>query len=102
MRISDWSSDVCSSDLQSAAIPTVLPGICACHRDRRHAVSDLAGCGTGALTMRISTSFMQLRALNAVLSNQATISDVQQQVASGKRILSPAFDPVGSARALDL
>lgn len=52
--------------------------------------------------MRISTSFMQLRALNAVLGNQASISDVQQQVATGKRILSPAFDPVGSARALDL
>ena len=52
--------------------------------------------------MRISTSFMQLRALNAVLGNQAAISDVQQQVATGKRILSPAFDPVGSARALDL
>lgn len=52
--------------------------------------------------MRISTSFMQLRALNAVLGNQAALSDVQQQVATGKRILSPAFDPVGSARALDL
>jgi len=52
--------------------------------------------------MRVSTSFMQLRALNAVLGNQAALSDVQQQVATGKRILSPAFDPVGSARALDL
>lgn len=52
--------------------------------------------------MRISTQFMQQRALNAVLGTQAGLSDVQQQVASGKRILTPAFDPVGSARALDL
>lgn len=52
--------------------------------------------------MRISTQFMQQRALNALLGAQSGLSDVQQQVASGKRILTPAFDPVGSARALDL
>lgn len=52
--------------------------------------------------MRISTQFMQQRALNAMLGAQSGLSDVQQQVASGKRILTPAFDPVGSARALDL
>lgn len=52
--------------------------------------------------MRISTAFLQLRALNTLLANQKSLSDVQQQVASGKRILSPAFDPVGSARVLDL
>lgn len=52
--------------------------------------------------MRISTQFMQQRALNAMLGTQAGLSDVQQQVATGKRILTPAFDPVGSARALDL
>lgn len=52
--------------------------------------------------MRISTAFLQLRALNTLLANQKSLSDVQQQVASGKRIVSPAFDPVGSARALDL
>jgi len=52
--------------------------------------------------MRISTTFMQQRALDAMLGIQSGLSDVQQQVATGKRILSPASDPVGSARALDL
>src|SRR3546814_11293251 len=30
MRISDWSSDVCSSDLLSAARPTRRGGVCEC------------------------------------------------------------------------
>lgn len=52
--------------------------------------------------MRISTPLMQQRGLDALLGNQAGLSDVQQQIATGRRILTPASDPVGSARALDL
>lgn len=52
--------------------------------------------------MRISTPLMQQRGLDALLENQARLSDVQQQVATGRRILTPASDPIGSARALDL
>lgn len=52
--------------------------------------------------MRISTPLMQQRGLDALLGNQSGLSDVQQQIATGRRILTPAADPIGSARALDL
>src|SRR3546814_3703486 len=32
LRISDWSSDVCSSDLAGLAVPIRLPG-CPCHTE---------------------------------------------------------------------
>src|SRR3546814_7514030 len=34
MRISDWSSDVCSSDLERASGAVAAPGCCALSRDR--------------------------------------------------------------------
>ncbi|MDN5870100.1 MAG: flagellar hook-associated protein FlgL [Nitrococcus sp.] len=52
--------------------------------------------------MRISTNHYQQISLNALLEQQAKLSHVQQQIASGRRILSPSDDPAGAARALEL
>lgn len=52
--------------------------------------------------MRISTSWFQQQGLNAMLDQQAALAKTQQEVATGRRLLSPSDDPSGSARALDL
>lgn len=52
--------------------------------------------------MRISTSQIQQMSLNAILEQQAKLAHVQQQIATGRRILSPSDDPAGAARALEL
>ena len=52
--------------------------------------------------MRLSTSLMQQLGVNAILDQQSRLSKTQLQLASGKRILTPADDPIGSAQTLDL
>lgn len=52
--------------------------------------------------MRISTTQLQDRAVNAMLERQSNLSVTQQQVASGKRILSPSDDVLGSTQVLAL
>lgn len=52
--------------------------------------------------MRISTVQMQQTALNSLLDQQTKLSKTQNQVASGKRVLTPADDPIASAAILDL
>ncbi len=52
--------------------------------------------------MRISTSQMQQRAVDRMLEQQTKLSYTQQQVATGKRILTPADDPSAAARAMGL
>lgn len=52
--------------------------------------------------MRISTSQINSQATNAILDQQAQVSKTQLQIASGRRILTPADDPVGAARILAL
>lgn len=52
--------------------------------------------------MRISTNLMQQLGINAMLDNQAQLSKTQLQLATGRRILTPADDPVGANRILDL
>lgn len=52
--------------------------------------------------MRISTSQMQDSAVNAMLDQQAKVSKTQLQISTGKRVLTPADDPVASALTLDL
>ncbi len=52
--------------------------------------------------MRISTAQTFTRSLEAMLESQGKMARAQQQVASGKRILSPADDPAGAKRVLDL
>lgn len=52
--------------------------------------------------MRISTNQYQQQSVFSILEQQAKLSKTQEQLATGRRILSPSDDPAGSARALDL
>lgn len=52
--------------------------------------------------MRISTNTLYESGLARMTDSQAKLLKTQQQVASGKRILTPADDPVGAARVLNL
>ena len=48
--------------------------------------------------MRIATSTQFYRALNGMMDSQAQIARAQQQVGSGKRLLSAADDPAAAAQ----
>ena len=50
--------------------------------------------------MRISTSGFFQTALNQMLGKQSALSHTQQQLASGKKLLTPADNPPGAAQAL--
>jgi len=50
--------------------------------------------------MRVSTSMMQQVAVSGILKRQADLSHTQQQLASGRRILTPSQDPAGSTQIL--
>ena len=52
--------------------------------------------------MRISTNSLYESNVSRIGDTQSSLARVQQQIASGKRLLSPADDPLGAARALDL
>jgi len=52
--------------------------------------------------MRISSSQLQASAINSILGQQAKLSQIQLQIASGRKVLTPADDPAGAARALNL
>lgn len=52
--------------------------------------------------MRVSTSMLFRNGLNAIQQQQSGLATTQQQVATGKRLLSPSDDPVGAQRLLDL
>lgn len=52
--------------------------------------------------MRISSNTIYQQGLNAILRNQAQMEKTQQQVSSGRRVLTPADDPVAAAQALDV
>jgi flagellar hook-associated protein 3 FlgL len=52
--------------------------------------------------MRISTSQIYEKSLNAMLDQQAGVNQTQLQVSTGRRILKPSDDPTQSARILDL
>jgi flagellar hook-associated protein 3 FlgL len=54
------------------------------------------------MSLRISTSQMQQRAVDKMLQLQTQLSHTQQQVATGKQILTPADNPSGAAQALGL
>ncbi len=51
---------------------------------------------------RISTLVLHERATQNILANEASLSRVQLQLSTGRRILSAADDPAGSARAMDI
>lgn len=50
--------------------------------------------------MRISTSYYFSSNQQALLDKQATLSYLQQQLATGRRIITPSDDPVGATHAL--
>lgn len=52
--------------------------------------------------MRISTSGLHHNALTAMLQQQAALSKTQTQVASGKRVQTPADDPVAAVHIMQL
>lgn len=52
--------------------------------------------------MRISTSQFHQSSLSSMMEQQVKLNKTQQQLASGRRVLTPADDPAAAARALDL
>ena len=52
--------------------------------------------------MRISTNTIFAGGLSRLSELQSGIVKTQQQISTGRRILSPSDDPIGAARALDL
>jgi flagellar hook-associated protein 3 FlgL len=52
--------------------------------------------------MRISTSAFQKLAVDNMLNQQSALSITQTQVSTGKRIQSPADDPIGAVHILEL
>ena len=48
--------------------------------------------------MRVSTRQVQFTAINGILDRQSKLSKTQQQMATGKRVLTPADDPVAATR----
>ena len=54
------------------------------------------------MSSRVSTAGMHDAAILQILAQQSKLSYTQSQVASGKRVLSPADDPVATTQILDL
>jgi flagellar hook-associated protein 3 FlgL len=52
--------------------------------------------------MRIATSMIFDAGVSAMHKQSASLLQIQQQIASGRRILRPSDDPVGAARALEV
>lgn len=51
---------------------------------------------------RISLTQIFSRGLNSILNVQTQLSKTQQQIATGKRVLTPSDDPIAAARILQL
>lgn len=54
------------------------------------------------MSTRISTAGMHQAAISQILARQSSLSKTQSQVASGKRVQTPADDPIAATRILDL
>ena len=52
--------------------------------------------------MRISTSQVYDQSIRSIMENQENLVKTQEQLATGKRIITPADDPVGAAKVLRL
>ncbi len=52
--------------------------------------------------MRLSTNTIYEQSVNAILLQQESVQKTQQQVATGKRMQTPADDPIAAARALNV
>ncbi len=54
------------------------------------------------MSMRLSSSQMYQQSVNIMLEQQAKLTEVDQQIASGKRILKPSDDPSATVQILNL
>ncbi|MCC2615092.1 flagellar hook-associated protein FlgL [Aestuariibacter halophilus] len=54
------------------------------------------------MSSRISTNQLYDRSIQSILDNQKDLSDIQQQLSSGKKLLRPSDDPVGAAQVVRL
>jgi flagellar hook-associated protein 3 FlgL len=52
--------------------------------------------------MRVSTAYFTQRGLSSILDQQKRLTDIQQQISTGKRLLRPSDDPTGAAQILRL
>ena len=52
--------------------------------------------------MRISTAQIYSAAISGMLDQQGKLLETQNQLSTGKRLLSPSDDPVGAVRSLEL
>lgn len=52
--------------------------------------------------MRVSTNMIYDRGVGSIQQQWKSILHTQQQVASGRRVLTPADDPIAAARALEI
>lgn len=52
--------------------------------------------------IRVSTNTIHDKAVTSILQQQEKLLNIQQQVSSGRRILTPADDPSGAARVLQI
>ncbi|HBN16094.1 MAG TPA: flagellar hook-associated protein 3, partial [Pseudohongiella sp.] len=54
------------------------------------------------MSYQLSTGQLFTRALNPMLDVQKAVSKTQEQIATQKRVLTPADDPIASTRILQL
>lgn len=52
--------------------------------------------------MRISTSWAHQTSVNSMLNQQARLQQIQMQLSSGKKLLTPSDDPIAAGRVIDL
>lgn len=52
--------------------------------------------------MRVSTSQFNLASARSITQQQALLSEAQQRLATGRRVLTPADDPAAASRGLEL
>jgi len=52
--------------------------------------------------MRISTSMFHYQSINAILNSESELQKTQQQLATGRRMLTPASDPNASSHTMEL
>lgn len=54
------------------------------------------------MTIRLSTSQVHQRGVNSLLEITAQVAKTQEQISTGRRVLTPADDPIASTRILQL
>ena len=52
--------------------------------------------------MRLSTALIYQNGLNGILKQESTLSRLQEQLASGRRVLTPADDPLAASLAVNV